>query len=227
MVGFMKPWIRTALALAAATAITGGAAGCSKTATESSPASSPASAPATTSEAPVNKSTTIQDYIKDNNITETGVKRTDAGVPVIGLPFPPGWVDAGARTPEWSFGAILYGTPQDPQNPPNIIAAMSKMTGNVDPAKILEFAPNEMRNKSGFAPISEPVRLKISGFDAVEASGTYVMNDARRAIVQDTVVIPTQGGVYVVQLNADAPEAEKNVVVDAMKVINTGTQIKP
>ena len=223
----MKPWIRTAVVVAAATAIAGGAAGCSKTATESSPASSPASATATKSEAPVNKSTTIQDYIKQNNITETAIKRTDSGVPVIGMPFPPGWVDAGANTPAWSFGAILFATPQDPQNPPNIIAAMSKLTGNVDPAKILEFAPNEMRNKSGFAPISEPVRLKISGFDAVEASGTYTMNDARRAIVQDTVVIPTEGGVYVVQLNADAPEAEKNVVVDAMKVINTGTQIKP
>lgn len=219
----MKPWIRTAVVIAAATAITGGAAGCSKTATESSPTS----APATKSEAPVNKSTTIQDYIKQNNITETAVKRADAGVPVIGLPFPQGWVDAGASTPAWSFGAILFATPQDPQNPPNIIAAMSKLTGNVDPAKILEFAPNEMRNKSGFAPISEPVRLKISGFDAVEASGTYTMNGARRAIVQDTVVIPTEGGVYVAQLNADAPEAEKNVVIDAMKVINTGTQIKP
>lgn len=221
----MKPWIRTAVVVAAATAITGGAAGCSKTATESSPTM--AEAPASKSEAPVNKSTTIQDYIKDNKITETGVKRTDTGVPVIGMPFPPGWVDAGANTPEWSFGAILFATPKDPNNPPNIIAAMSKLTGNVDPAKILEFAPNEMRNKSGFAPISEPVRLKISGFDAVEASGTYAMNDARRAIIQDTVVIPTQGGVYVVQLNADAPEAEKNVVIDAMKVINTGTQIKP
>ncbi|MEI7914637.1 MAG: LpqN/LpqT family lipoprotein [Mycobacteriaceae bacterium] len=219
----MKPWIRTAAVAATAVAITAGAAGCSKTATESAPQS----APETKTEAPVNKSTTIQDYIKDNNITETAIKRSDSGVPVIGLPFPPGWVDAGANTPAWSFGAILYATPQDPNNPPNIIAAMSKLTGNVDPAKILEFAPNEMRNKSGFAPISEPVRLKISGFDAVEASGTYVMNNAKRAIVQDTVVIPTQGGVYVIQLNADAPEAEKGVVIDAMKVINTGTQIKP
>lgn len=223
----MKSWIRTAAVVAAAAAITGSAAGCSKTATESSPASSPASsAPASKSEAPASM-TTIQDYIKQNNITETAVKRTDSGVPVIGMPFPPGWVDAGANTPAWSFGAILFSTPKDPQQPPNIIAAMSKLTGNVDPAKILDFAPNEMRNKSGFAPISEPVRLKISGFDAVEASGTYVINDARRAIVQDTVVIPTQGGVYVVQLNADAPEAEKDVVIEAMKVINTGTQIKP
>ena len=222
----MKSWIRTAVVVAAATAITGGVAGCSKTATETSPASSPASsAPASKSEAPVSL-TTIQDYIKQNNITETSVKRTDSGVPVIGLPFPPGWVDAGADTPVWSFGAILFSTPKDPQQPPNIIAAMSKLNGNVDPAKILEFAPNEMRNKSGFAQISEPVRLKISGFDAVEASGTYVINDARRVIVQDTVVIPTQGGVYVVQLNGDAPEAEKDVVIEAMKVINTGTQIK-
>ena len=175
----------------------------------------------------MNKNTTIQDYIKQNNITEAGVKRTDQGVPAVGLPFPTGWVDAGTSTPPWSLGAILFASPMDPNNPPNIIAAMSKLTGNVDPAKILEFAPNEMRNKSGFAPISEPVRLKISGFDAVEASGTYVINDAKRAIVQDTVVIPTQGGAYVIQLNADAPEAEKGVLIDAMKVINTGTKITP
>ena len=66
---------------------------------------------------------------------------TDTTAPRVDLPLPPGWADAGPNTPEWSLGAIIYSTPTDPANPPNIIAVMSKLTGNVDPAKIVEYAP--------------------------------------------------------------------------------------
>ena len=93
---------------------------------------------------------TIVDYIKENSITETPVHRGDAGSPTIDLPFPPGWEDAGNRTPDWAYGAILSSDPAMAQDPPTIIALVSKLTGNVDPAKILEFAPGEIKNLPGY-----------------------------------------------------------------------------
>jgi hypothetical protein len=104
---------------------------------------------------------------------------------------------------------------------------MSKLTGNVDPAQILEYAPNEMRNMGGFAPIGNEVRLKISGYDAVQSGGTYIKNDTTRAIIQTTVAIPAADGVYVLQMNADAPAGEENVLADATKVLNDSTRITP
>ena len=35
-------------------------------------------------------------------------------------------------------------------DPPSIVAIMSKLTGNVDPAKIFEFAPGELKNLPGY-----------------------------------------------------------------------------
>lgn len=214
----MNTWLKTTALLAVAGTLAVGGSGCAKTKTESAPAP-------TTTTTTVNKALTIQDYIKDNQITEKAIAPTEQGVPIIGLPYPPGWVNAGQNTPPWSFGAILFSTPKDPNNPPNVIAAMSKLTGNVDPAKILDYAPNEMRNMGGFKAVGDPVRLKISGYDAVQASGTYIKNDAARAIIQTTAVIPVTGGLYVFQMNADAPADEQNVLVDATKVLNEQTKI--
>ena len=78
------------------------------------------------------------------------MKRGDPGAPTIDLPFPPGWEDAGPRTPEWAYGAIVSTDPAFAADPPSIIALVSKLTGNVDPAKILEFAPGEIKNLPGF-----------------------------------------------------------------------------
>jgi hypothetical protein len=221
----MNIGIKTTALLAAAGTLFFGGVGCAKNSTESASVTT-ASATSTSTE-PVKKEITIQDYIKQNQITEVAVKPTDRGVPVIGLPYPPGWVNAGANTPPWSFGAILFTTPADVNNPPNVIAAMSKLTGNVDPAQILEYAPNEMRNMGGFAPIGNEVRLKISGYDAVQSGGTYIKNDTTRAIIQTTVAIPAADGVYVLQMNADAPAGEENVLADATKVLNDNTRITP
>ena len=62
----------------------------------------------------------------------------------------PGGQDAGNRTPEWAYGAILSSDPAMAQDPPTIIALVSRLTGNVDPAKILEFAPGEIKNLPGY-----------------------------------------------------------------------------
>jgi len=169
---------------------------------------------------------TIVDYIRDNNIVETPVKRGDPGAPTIDLPTPPGWEDAGPRTPEWAYGAIVSTDPAFKADPPSIIALVSKLTGNVDPAKILEFAPGEIKNMPGFEG-GEGTPDELSGFDAVQVGGTYKKNGVLRAIAQKTVVIPGQGGLYVLQLNADGLEDQIGALMDATSAIDEQTTITP
>ena len=116
---------------------------------------------------------TIQDYIKENQITETPVKQGDPGSPNIDLAMPPGWSDAGQQKPDWAYGAIVFDTPQDKQDPPSIIAIVSKLTGNVDPKKVLEFAPGELQNLPGWTPLGDGAnKSTLSGFDAVQLAAT-------------------------------------------------------
>jgi Probable lipoprotein LpqN len=182
-------------------------------------------APSTSAQAGANK--TIVDYIKENGIVETPVHRGDAGSPTIDLPFPPGWEDAGNRTPEWAYAAILATDPAFAQDPPTIIALVSKLAGNVDPAKILEFAPGEIKNLPGYEGSQEGSPSTLGGFDATQIGGTYVKNGVKRAIAQKTVVIPGQDGLYVLQLNADGTEDQMGALMDATSVIDEQTTITP
>lgn len=170
---------------------------------------------------------TIQDYLKENNIQETPIKRGDPGSPTIDLPFPDGWSDAGPQTPEWAYGAIVFDKPETPDDPPSIIAIVSKLTGNVDPAKILELAPGELKNLPDYEPLGDDNKSTLSGFDAVQLGGNYVKDGKKRIIAQKTVVIPTADGLYVLQLNADALDGQEGVLMDATSVIDEKTTITP
>ncbi|MGZ8802727.1 MAG: LpqN/LpqT family lipoprotein, partial [Mycobacterium sp.] len=131
--------MRAGVIAIAAVALGIGLSGCgSKTTTEESATTSTTESEAetTTSEAPTTSAEaarpakTIVDYIKENNITETPVKPGDPGAPTIDLPFPAGWVDAGPNTPEWAYSAIVFtADPAMAQDPPTIIAIVSKLTG--------------------------------------------------------------------------------------------------
>jgi probable lipoprotein LpqN len=194
----------------------------------SSEAAATTSAAAPTSEgqaAGPNK--TIVDYIRENGITETPVKRGDPGAPTIDLPVPEGWEDAGPRTPDWAYGAILSTDPAFTSDPPSIMALVSKLTGNVDPAKILEFAPGEINNLPGFEGSNTGTPGKLSGFDAMQVGGTYKKDGVTRAIAQKTVVIPGQDGLYVLQLNADGREDQIGVMAAATVTIDEQTKITP
>lgn len=170
---------------------------------------------------------TIQDYLKTNNIQETPVHRGDAGAPNIDLPFPPDWSDAGPQTPDWAYGAIVYDKPETPSDPPSIIAIVSKLTGNVDPAKILELAPGELKNLPNYEPLGDDNKSTLSGFDAVQLGGNYVKDGKKRIIAQKTVVIPTNDGLFVLQMNADALDGQEGVLMDATGVIDEKTTITP
>ncbi len=194
----------------------------------SAAASTTTSKAAPTSAAPAaGPNKTIVDYIKESGITETPVHRGDPGAPTIDLPFPPGWEDAGNRTPEWAYGAIVATDPAMAQDPPTIIALVSKLTGDVDPAKILEYAQGEIKNLPGYDGATEGQPSTLGGFDATQIGGTYTKDGVKRAIAQKTVVIPGQDALYVLQLNADGTEDQMGALMDATGVIDEQTKITP
>jgi hypothetical protein len=184
--------------------------------------------PTTSAPAPANQAAkpnkTIVDYIKENGIVETPIKRGDPGSPTVNLPIPPGWEDAGPRTPQWAWGQVIFADPAAAADPSSITALMSKLTGPVDPAKIIEFTPGEIKNLPGYTGDSGSAS-KLGGFDAWQVGGTYTKNGVKRAIAQKTVVIPGQDALFVMQLNADGPEPQMGVLVDAMNVIDQNTTI--
>ncbi len=155
------------------------------------------------------------------------MKRGDPGSPTIDLPFPPGWEDAGSRTPEWAYGAILSTDPAFAADPPTIIALVSKLTGNVDPAKILEFAPGEIRNLPGYEGAAEGSPSELSGFDAI--TGRRHLHQGRRQARHrpEDRRHPRQDGLYVLQLNADGLEDQLGALMDATAAIDEQTKITP
>lgn len=170
---------------------------------------------------------TIADYIKDNKIVETPVGRGDPGAPTIDLPIPEGWEDAGNSAPESAYGAIVTTDPAFAEDPPIIIAHLSKLTGDVDPAKILEFAPGELKNLPGYEAMGDGSASTLGGFEAFQFGATYKKDGAQRVVAQKTVVIPGQGGLYVLQLTAEGLEAQMEPLMDATDVIDEQTTITP
>src|ERR1700752_1476980 len=113
------------------------------------------------------------------------------------------------------------------QNPPTIFALASKLTGNVDPAKILEYAQGEIMNLPGYEGATAGSPSTLGGFDATQIGGMYTKDGAKRAIAQKTVVIPGQDGLYVLQLNADGTEDQTGLLMDATNVIDQQATITP
>jgi hypothetical protein len=193
--------------------------------TSTSTATSIATASPTTSSASATGAKyTIGDYVKDNHITETPIHHGDPG-PNVDLPVPPGWqVNTNAGT---SYGGIVLAQPADPADPPTISALLSKLMGEVDPAKILQYAPGELQNLPGYQGTGDGSASTLGGYQAWQLGGTYQRDGKTRAIAQKTVVIPSQGAVYVLQLNADALESDQGPLMDATTVIDDKTTITP
>jgi hypothetical protein len=226
-----------ALAAAAALAVGVGVSACSSE-TSGSPAASSASptsgaaspsaaapTPSPTAPAPI---PTLAEYIKQNNITETPVAKGDPGAPTVTLPPPQGWEDMGPNTPPGAYSAIAYtADPAAAQNPPTVVLTMTKLTGNVDPAKVLEVAPGSVRTYPGFEgpPTGQPG--KLGGFDATVIGGTYPKDGMNHLLAQKTVVIPGQDGLYVLQLLADGSEDQASALMQATSAIDQQATITP
>src|SRR5258705_4897771 len=109
----------------------------SGTKTTTSTSTSTSTSTATSSPPGAQPHKTIADYVIDNKITETPIHHGDPASPNITLPVPNGWqlLPESAGAP---YGGITLAQPADPNDPPTIAALVSKLTGNVHPAKIIE-----------------------------------------------------------------------------------------
>ena len=224
---------------AAVTALAVVLSGCgsdTKTATSSSSESKSSSSKETTTskkpkvietpEAAKGPNPTIADYIAENKIQETGVKMGDPNAPAVNLPVPEGWqVLPPEQAPEYAYGAIVYTGPEFEADPPNIVALMSKLDGDVDPQKIIDLAPGELNNLPDYKPGNEGETSTLGDYPAYVLGGTYTRDGATRFIAQKTVVIPTDGGLYVLQLNVDGPDAAGDVLASATEKIDSDTTI--
>ncbi|KAA0090341.1 hypothetical protein CIW49_31735 [Mycolicibacterium sp. P1-18] len=221
-----------AAAVAALAVVLSGCGSDGKTATSSS-SSTGSSSSTTTSEKPAAGETpakaaapTIADYIKDNGIQEAGVKMGDPDAPVVNLPVPDGWQPLPPeQAPEYAYGAIVFNGPEFKADPPNIVALMSKLSGDVDPQKIIDLAPGELNNLPDYKPGNEGENSTLGDYPAYVLGGTYTRDGATRYIAQKTVVIPTDGGLYVLQLNVDGPDAAGDVLSAATEKIDSDTTI--
>lgn len=212
-------------------------AGCSATKTEATKdetateTSAEAGAAASSSglavpDLPTGPNKTIADYVAENKIVESAVTKGEPGSPTFNFAMPPDWKAAGPRKPEWAYGAIIYDKAEDPADPPFITAIVSKLTGDVESAKVLEYAPGMVQNLPGYEQDGEVEKIKLGDFDAIQFQGSYLQENVRRYIAQETVVIPGKdGALFVLQLNADAPEGQQQVVLDAAKVLNADSTI--
>jgi Probable lipoprotein LpqN len=170
---------------------------------------------------------TIASYIAENNIQETPAKRGDAGTPTIDLPLPDGWESAGADTPDWAYGAIVYTGPEAGEYTPSIVALVSKLTGKVDPQKIIDLAPGELNNLPGWKAMNEGQASTLGDYPAYQLGGTWTQDGRTKIVAQKTVVIPGSDGLYVLQLNADGLEDQADIIGAATDVIDEQTKITP
>lgn len=213
-------------AIAGVCAVTAGLAlsGCStKTETKTETTESGA---ATATSAPTVKKT-IADYVAENKIIETAIKQGDPGPPTFQFPIPPDWRPAGKQRPDWAYGAIVYDKAKDPADPPFMTAVISRLKGGgVSEDKIFEYAPGLLQNLPGYSQDGEVRKTTFGEFDAIVFQGSYLREGEKRYIAQLTTVIPEKdGSLVVLQLNADAPEGQENVVKEAATVIEADTKI--
>lgn len=196
----------------------------SNKATSTSTATATTSAPAVFARAS-GPHETVGDYLEKNNIQATTIARGIPGTPTIDLPVPLGWkrIPEGADAP---YGGIVFNTPTDPRDPPKIIAIVARLTGHIDTDALLAVAPGEVKNLPGYRG-SDGAKSTLSGHPAYQIAGSYTKNGVTRMVAQKTVVIRSGDGIYVLQLNAEGPQADASALNDATGVIDEKISITP
>jgi hypothetical protein len=190
------------------------------------PGAPPASPPAAPPAAPTRHHYTIVDFIRDNRLGESQLHPGDPGAPIVNLPIPPGWTDAGDRTPAWAWRAIYFTDPVMSADPPSIITLVSKLNGR-GADRVLAYAPGELKNMADFEG-DAGTTMTVGGFSAFQLGGTYIRGDGiQRAIVQTTVEIPGPDGVFIMQSNADGTPEQLGLLRDTMRIVDEQTTITP
>ena len=216
--------------LLAATAIVGarviGSATNSSSAAGEKNASSQ-SAPATGVDGAATPATaqTVADYLNVNGFSQAVVSPGRNGAPTIDLPTPAGWTTTQQNLPDRSYGGLRYTGPEaNPDFPPTIFAYLSRLGGAVDAARVLAVAPNELRALPEFDG-GDAVTGTLGGFQASETSGLATLVGATRFIAQKTVMIPTDHGLYMLQLNGYAMPDQRDIVDAALREIDATAAI--
>lgn len=220
--------MRTAAAIGLFAAVAIGLTGCgSGEKSDSAPSSASSSAPASTTSAAPAAALTIAEYLEQNDITQTMVKRGDPGAPQLHLPMPAGWADVGRNTPKDAYGAIYLQAAGQTPNPPAIIARMARLDGDVDAAKLLEYAPTAVTRAPGWDGPRTGQPSTLGGFDAVQIAGTATIDGVPTFVARKTVVITAPKNVYLLALDAQGPLDKKQSMTAAMAVIDEQTTIQP
>jgi serine/threonine protein kinase/tetratricopeptide (TPR) repeat protein len=182
------------------------------------------SAPSTSAQAS-GPNETIADYIKKNNIQATTITHGTPGAPTIDLPVPQGWtrISEGADAP---YGGIVFNTPTNPNDPPRITATVEKLTGNVDTDNLLAVASGEVKNLPSYNG-DDGQKSTLSGYPTYQLSGSYTKNGVTRLVAQKTAVIQGKDGIYILQLNAEGPQADADALKAVVRVIDQKTTITP
>ncbi|TXH27375.1 MAG: hypothetical protein E6R06_04115 [Mycobacterium sp.] len=219
--------------VAAATALSVVLAGCDSGKDASASSDNVTSAAATAADAGNNNATdgpnpTIASYIKEHKITEQQVHRTDPGEPKVDLPKPDGWRASGDDNPPWAYDSIIYTGPVDAANyAPSVIALLSKLTGDVDAKALMATAPGEIQNLPGFTPSGPGTETKVRDYPAYRIAGTWVSDGKTKFVAQQTVIFPSDGATYVLQLNADGAADQTPIIQAATDVVAQQVKITP
>lgn len=168
----------------------------------------------------------LPEYLAEEGIEQVVLTREDAG-PVIDLPVPDGWRFTEDYAGAAPYGAIVHDGAADPADPPRVLSLLARLEGDVDPAKVLEHAPGELQALDGFVPIETEQRTTLGAYDAVQVAGSLMSEGRELVIAQKTVVIPTESGLHVLQLNAFAPAAEEEELIAALTLVDAQTTITP
>jgi Probable lipoprotein LpqN len=182
----------------------------------------PTSAPPSTPAAPKK---TIQDYLREKNITAQQLHPGDAGAPTLNMPLPQGWVDAGAQTPKEAWSASRFDDPSMKADPPTITVLVTKLPGgNAD--EVLQYAPGELQNLQGWQDAGTNCNATLGGFKACQVGGMYSQDGKDRLIAQKTAAIPTKDGVILLQVKASGTKETIAPLMDATAAIDKSLTIK-
>ncbi len=225
----LRRWLSIA-AVCVVLPASGGLSGCSgKDAdtgkTEAGSQSQTAEKPKTPTTGTAGRLPTLVDYLKQNNISETGVQGNDPNAPVVQFPSLPGWQPVGQAKPEGAYSALIATDPALGAQKPSIIVNYSRLGGDADPAELLKLAPNEVRNLPEFDGSDVEVG-KLSGYDTASIIGSFVRDGVKRVVYQETIAIPGKDGLYVMQLNGDGLIEHATVLAQVFDALNSQGTIK-
>lgn len=233
----MTDLMRAGVVSVAAVALAIGLAACGSDgeSTETSPVATTTSE--TTTEAPADSPTTgespaatmtLDDYIAENNLVRTPVSRGAPGAPTIDLPVLEGWTEMGPDAPQDAYSALSFGGDPALTTPSaTLVSRVFRLTGNVDPAKVLEYAPQGLKTLPEFEGPETGQAGQLSGFEAVTIGGLYVREGVPHMVAQKTVTIPGSDGLYVLQIDVEGPEEQAVPLMDATSAIDEQTRIVP